>query len=377
MDSQQDNKSTASTRTSMSSIHDVHLDPDELAYRLARLNSSNVSSPKKTLADELAELGEKENHFENDSLDHTPPMQQVHVEENKDLILTPLNIDELVSIVKEIEKLNQEKSVSSLATIVEDIHAEKNNQYLTKIVDYHQSPPISNLQTIVTELQQVPSKKSKTRPQRPTHLQLDTAEIEEYEETPSSVTIDSIPISSDIISNLEQNLALYKTKSPSPSPLSSPSPTPSPPSPPPVTLLPITKRISDTTPIHSTRYETQRIDKVSDLEIIKQGKGFKIGYVDRQGTDQRVILTKRIQAGPDIMARDPRSRVPFKGRKILNQVFSSILYTNGHNTIQEDKRFRRTSDDIEVPSIGTNPEHFDEVCLVFNFLTNICFFHVS
>ncbi|CAF5182186.1 unnamed protein product, partial [Rotaria magnacalcarata] len=44
--------------------------------------------------------------------------------------------------------------------------------------------------------------------------------------------------------------------------------------------------------------QTQCIDKVSDLEIVKQGKGFKIGYIDRQGTDQRVILTKRIEAAP-------------------------------------------------------------------------------
>lgn len=114
-------------------------------------------------------------------------------------------------------------------------------------------------------------------------------------------------------------------------------------------------------PVHCKH---QRIDKVTDLEIMKQGKGFKIGYTDRQGTDQRVILTKRIEAGPDIMARDPHVRLPYKGRKILNQVHNSILYTNGYNSIQEDKKFQRILDDIEVSIIGTNPQHFDEVCYV-------------
>ena len=112
MNFQYDNKSTNSTRTSISSIHDIHLDPNELAYRLARLDSSNISSPpKKTLADELAELGEAQSHFENDSLDHTPPIQQIkqieEKEQNESLISTPhihstttqsqsqLNIDQL------------------------------------------------------------------------------------------------------------------------------------------------------------------------------------------------------------------------------------------------------------------------------------------
>jgi hypothetical protein len=111
----------------------------------------------------------------------------------------------------------------------------------------------------------------------------------------------------------------------------------------------------------SLRYPTQRIDKVSDLEIVKQGKGFKIGYADRQGTEQRIILTKRIEAGPDIMERDPQIRVPYKGRRILNQIFSSVLYTNGYNTLEEDKRFEHSANEMEVPMIGTNPKHFDEV----------------
>ena len=63
------------------------------------------------------------------------------------------------------------------------------------------------------------------------------------------------------------------------------------------------------------------------------------------------------------MGRNPHVRRPYKGRKILNQVYSAVLHTNGYNTIQEDKKFQRTSDDIEVPVIGTNPEHFDEVCI--------------
>ncbi|CAF1070612.1 unnamed protein product, partial [Adineta ricciae] len=104
----------------------------------------------------------------------------------------------------------------------------------------------------------------------------------------------------------------------------------------------------------------QRIDKVSDLEIMKQGKGFKIGYVDRQGTDQRVILTKRIEAGPDVMERDPHIRLPFKGQRLLNQIFSSVLFTNGYNALQEDEQFQHTNGGIEIPIIGTNPKHFDE-----------------
>jgi hypothetical protein len=113
-------------------------------------------------------------------------------------------------------------------------------------------------------------------------------------------------------------------------------------------------------PVHCKH---QRIDKVTDLEIMKQGKGFKIGYTDRQGTDQRVILTKRIEAGPDIMERDPHIRLPFKGRRLLNQIFTSVLFTNGYNSLQEDKKFERSDEGIEVPIIGTNPKHFDEVCI--------------
>jgi hypothetical protein len=109
------------------------------------------------------------------------------------------------------------------------------------------------------------------------------------------------------------------------------------------------------------RYQTHRIDKVSDLEIVKQGKGFKIGYIDRQGTDQRIILTKRIEADAEIMKRDPHVRLPYKGQRILNQIFSSVLYTNGYNSLQEDERFQHSAKDIEVPIIGTNPKHFDEV----------------
>jgi hypothetical protein len=130
----------------------------------------------------------------------------------------------------------------------------------------------------------------------------------------------------------------------------------------------IDSKLINKPPIH---YQTHHIDKVSDLEIVKQGKGFKIGYIDRHGTDQRIILTKKIEAGPDIMERDPHIRLPYKGRKILNQIFSSVLYTNGYNTFQEDKKFEHLSDDIEVPIIGTNPKHFDEVCIkiYFNILT--------
>ncbi|CAF0856701.1 unnamed protein product, partial [Didymodactylos carnosus] len=106
------------------------------------------------------------------------------------------------------------------------------------------------------------------------------------------------------------------------------------------------------------QFQTQRINKVCDLEIVKQGKGFKVGYVDREGTDQRVILTKRFDAGPDIMARKPN--IPYRGRKILNQVLSGVLHTNGISSLQEDTKYERLSDDIEVPTIGTNPKHFDE-----------------
>ncbi|UJR26376.1 hypothetical protein I4U23_007709 [Adineta vaga] len=373
MNNQTDNKSSNSTRTSLSSIHDTHLDPNELAYRLARLDSMNISSPpKKTLADELAELGEQHHHqFESDSLDHSSmlttehPQEQSKIPDIDSLQSTPhtysttppppIHIDELTTIVTDIRNINQEKSISSLCNIVADIHAQTNNQFLTKIVSYHQSPPVANLQTIVTELHQTSSGKSIPRPQRPTHLELNTEEHEEEnEQTSSPALVNNIPTSSDIISELEEQVSLSKLKSPSPSsPSTSPTPSPLPVS------LPMTRRISDTS-MQSARFHSQRIDKVSDLEIVKQGKGFKIGYVDRQGTDQRVILTKHIEAGPDIMARDPHVRLPYKGRKLLSQVYSSLLYTNGYNAIQEDKKFERRSNDIEVPIIGTNPQHFDE-----------------
>ena len=113
--------------------------------------------------------------------------------------------------------------------------------------------------------------------------------------------------------------------------------------------------------VDRSRALQQRVDKVSDLEIVKQGNGFKIGYVDRQGTDQRVILTKRIEARPDVMKRDPHIRQPYKGRKMLNQTISSVLYTNGFQTIQEDDHFQHRAHDVEVPIIGTDPKHFDEV----------------
>ncbi|CAF3429001.1 unnamed protein product, partial [Rotaria sp. Silwood2] len=99
---------------------------------------------------------------------------------------------------------------------------------------------------------------------------------------------------------------------------------------------------------------------VDEIQIVKQGNGFKIGYSDRQGTDQRVILTKRIEAGPDIIERDPHIRLPHKERRLLSQTYSSVLYTNGNNIIQEDKSFQRSTGNIEVPTIGTNPKHFDE-----------------
>ncbi|CAF1116738.1 unnamed protein product [Adineta steineri] len=612
MNTQQENKSTNSTRTSMSSIHDTHLDPNELAYRLTQLHLPNTSSPpKKTLADELAELGEQHNRFETDSLDHSPSIQDdsqhnyqqqleeiieddsfhstphtystttpppgttehlttiannirelnqekstlsrrstvedihapinnqysiitppplttghitrvaedireinqakstsslhtivedIHAQTNnqysiptplstghlttiaKDIrelnqekstssrrstvddiyapinnqystttptplstehltrvaedireinqakstssrhsivddiyahtnnqyssptplstghlttiannirdinqakstsslhtivedihahtnnqysTTTPLSTEHLTTIAKDIRQINQEKSTSSLRTIVEDIHAQTNNQYLTKIVDYHYSPPIANLQTVMTDLHQTPIGKFIPRPQRPTHLELNpNEEMEENEQISSPTLVNNVPVSSNIISDLEQQLSSYKVKTPSPSLPLSPSPPPLPsPSPPSLPISQIMPRKSSETSLNSTRYNTQRIDKVSDLEIMKQGKGFKIGYVDRQGTDQRVILTKRIEAGPDVMARDPHVRLPYKGRKILSQVYSSILYTNGYNAIQEDKKFEHSSEDIEVPIIGTNPQHFDE-----------------
>lgn len=114
-------------------------------------------------------------------------------------------------------------------------------------------------------------------------------------------------------------------------------------------------------PCPPARYSTHHVDKVSDLEIVKQGNGFKIGYVDRPGVEPRVILTKKIPAGADIMERDPQVRLPYKGRRILNQAFSSVLYTNGYNHLKEDTNFEHIADEKEVPIIGTNPKHFDEV----------------
>lgn len=383
MNVQNDVKSDESTHTSLSSIHDTHLDPNELAYRLARLGSADLSSPPKlTFADELAELGEKDSQFDNDSLDHTPAIQEQEINEELPIESeqsTPhtygstsppspdaLKIDELTSIAQDIRDINQEKSISSLCTIVEDIHAQTNNQNLTRIVDYHHSPPIANLQTIATELHQTPIGKSVPRPERPTHLELEQEQEqveEEIEEQTiqSPLIIDTVPFSSNIVSNLEDQLAAYKIQTPSP--------------PPPV---PIKRRTSEQSYLSAAaRYQTQRIDKVSDLEIVKQGKGFKIGYVDRQGTDQRVILTKRIEAGPDIMARDPHVRLPYKGRKILTQVHNAVLHTNGYNALQEDKKYEQVFDDIEIPIIGTNPQHFDEVCFVFCFSFEKNSFHIS
>ena len=361
MDSQHDEKSSNSTHTSLSSIHDTHLDAAELAHRLAQLGASNSSSPPAlTFDQELAELNAKENRFDHDSLDHTPPEKtEVHetVSSTPHIYSTAtpphLQIEELTSIAQNIRQINQEKSTGSLASIVEDIHAQTNNQHLTKIVDHHHSPPIANLQTLITEIHQTPIGKSIARPKRPTHLSLDEYDDEEEDEELQStpVVIESPSIPTNIVSDLEQQLAAYKMKTPSPPPA-------------PVVPPPIARRISEP-PAYATRHYSQRIDKVSDLEIVKQGKGFKIGYVDRQGTDQRVILTKRIEAGPDIMARDPHIRQPYKGRKILNQIYSSVLYTNGYNTIQEDQKYHRAADDIEVPVIGTNPRHFDEVCSSF------------
>ncbi|CAF3459631.1 unnamed protein product [Rotaria socialis] len=114
----------------------------------------------------------------------------------------------------------------------------------------------------------------------------------------------------------------------------------------------------------SKRYQTQCIDKVSDLEIVKQGKGFKIGYIDRQGADQRVILTKRIEAAPDTIQRDPQDRSFHGQRRYLNPTFSSVLHTNGSNNLQEDASFQRIAETIQVPTIGTNPKHFDESDMV-------------
>lgn len=367
MDSQHDDKSSNSTHTSLSSIHDTHLDAAELAHRLAQLGSLNSASPPRlTFAEELAELNAREDRFEHDSLDHSPLEK---VRSNESIKSTPhaystatpptIPTNELTSVVQEIRDVNQEKSIGSLCSIVEDIHAKTNNQSLTKIVDYHHSPPIANLQTIVTELHQTPLGKSISRPQRPTHLSLDQYEESSSDEElqSSPIIIDSAPIPADIVSDLEKRLASYKMKTPSPPPA-------------PVLPPPISRRVSEQ-PAYSARHYSQRIDKVSDLEIVKQGKGFKIGYVDRQGTDQRVILTKRIEAGPDIMARDPHIRQPYKGRKVLNQIFSSVLYTNGYNTIQEDHKYQHTSDAIEVSVIGTNPQHFDEVCIFFLFVGQI------
>lgn len=356
MDLPNDNKSTDSTHTSLSSIHDTHLDANELAYRLARLGSLTISSPPKlTFADELAELGEKESQFDNDSLDHSPAIQKIEsfISTPHTYSLTPPS----KTNEKDIQENNPNESISSLCTIIEDIHAKTNNQNLTKIFDYHYSPPIANLQTIITDLHQTSIGKPIPRPQRPTHLQLDHNEENEIEEdteekeTQSAAIIDSIPVSSNATPNLEEQLTSSAIKSSSPIAL----PTPS-------TFVPIARRISEP-PLYTARHNFQRIDKVSDLEIVKQGKGFKIGYVDRQGTDQRIILTKRIEAGPDIMARDPHVRLPYKGRKILNQVYSSVLYTNGYHPMQEENKFQHTSNDIEIPIIGTNPQHFDEVCI--------------
>ena len=106
----------------------------------------------------------------------------------------------------------------------------------------------------------------------------------------------------------------------------------------------------------------ERIAKVSDLEIVKQGKGFKIGYIDRQGTDQRVILTKHIEPRPEPDEHEAQEIiVPRQQRRSLNPTFTSVLHTNGYHRIEEDFKYQRTNDPIEVPMIGTNPKDFDEV----------------
>ena len=73
-------------------------------------------------------------------------------------------------------------------------------------------------------------------------------------------------------------------------------------------------------------HQRQYTDKVSDLEIVKQGNGFRIGYIDRQGTEQRVILTKRIETTPDIVISDPHIRLPHKQRRILNKSYKCFKY---------------------------------------------------
>ncbi|CAF1306271.1 unnamed protein product [Adineta steineri] len=344
-------KSTSSRR---STVDDIHAQTNNQYSTPTPLSTGHLT----TIANNIRELNQ-----EKPTSSRRSTVEDIRAHTNNQYSTpTPLSTEHLTTIAKDIRQINQEKSTSSLRTIVEDIHAQTNNQYLTKIVDYHYSPPIANLRTVITDLHQTPIGKFIPRPQRPTHLELNTdEEMEENEQISSPILVNNVPVSSNIISDLEQQLSSYKVKTPSPSLPLSPSPPPLPsPSPPSLPISQIMPRKSSETSLNSTRYNTQRIDKVSDLEIMKQGKGFKIGYVDRQGTDQRVILTKRIEAGPDVMARDPHVRLPYKGRKILSQVYSSILYTNGYNAIQEDKKFEHSSEDIEVPIIGTNPQHFDE-----------------
>lgn len=115
----------------------------------------------------------------------------------------------------------------------------------------------------------------------------------------------------------------------------------------------------------------QKLDKVTDLEIVHQGKGFKIGYVDRQGTDRRIILTKPLETSDDILERHPQAGLTYKGTKLLNQDFSSVYFTNGYQTIEEDYKFQHSDIDIVVPSIGTDPKHFDEVCFLSLFFSSL------
>jgi hypothetical protein len=112
----------------------------------------------------------------------------------------------------------------------------------------------------------------------------------------------------------------------------------------------------------------QQTSKVSDLEIFKQGNSFKIGYIDRQGTDQRIILTKHVEARSDMIKCDGNIVLPCKGRKFLGQICSSVIYTNGYHAMQEDNHYRCTRHDIEVPVIGSNPENFDEVRMTSRFV---------
>lgn len=51
--------------------------------------------------------------------------------------------------------------------------------------------------------------------------------------------------------------------------------------------------------------------------------------------------------------------------KMLNQTFTSVLHTDGLEQIQEDFHFQRQADSFQVPTIGSNPQFFEEVCTHF------------